>query len=239
MQLPETFGNGHMNLDGINLLSATDTEKAKYFGKRVGCPSVLSLVQERGGDSMAKRYAEILLYYPMILDSVRKVRPDIASQIEGPLDRLPNEPLTVYDKEWIPRENLTQIPGPETPWGYALPRLVTAYTYESKTEGDNGDRLSRVLTYFDKTLAQLTNIDNADSLLLKFAERLVTEGNADPKLMLRRTISQGKMVQDSFYTYFRRIVESMEKHAPMLFDAYNSLGAQQKKDLGIANPFIK
>lgn len=239
MPLPETFGNGHMNLDGIDLLSATNTEKAEYFGKRVGCPSVPSLVQERGADIMAKRYAEILLYYPMILDSVRKVQPDIASQIEGPLDRLPNEPLTVYDREWIPPENLTQIPGPETPWGYSLPRLVTAYTYESKTEGDTGDRLSRVLTYFDKTLAELTDEDNADSLLLTFAERLVTEGNADPKLILRRTMSQGKMIQDSFYTYFRRIVESMERYAPTLFSTYNSLDAQQRKNLGIANPFIK
>lgn len=233
----ETFGKGHMDLEGIDLQHTTSLKKAEYFGTRVGCPKVPSLVEERGADEMAHRYAEMLLYFPLLLDEVKKVRPDIASHIEGPLDRLPDEPLAVFDKDWIPAENLTQIPGPETPLGYSLPRLVTSYIWESKTEGDAAARMSRVLTFFDETLKGLDKKDGANALLLKFAETLTTEGKANPRLILRRTISQGKMEQDSFYTYFREIVGDMEKYAPTLSATYKSLNPQDKKGLGIANPF--
>ncbi len=233
----ETFGKGHMDLEGVDLENTTPTQQAEYFGSRVGCPSVPSLVQERGAGDMAKRYAEILLYYPLVLDSVKKVRPDVASQIEGPINRLPGEPLAVFDKGWIPSENLAKVPGPETPWGYALPRLVTAYIWESKTEGTPADRLSRVLTFFDDTLDNLDTEDGPNALLLKFAEKLTTEGKASPQLILRRTISQGKMEQDSFYTYFKQIIGDIEHDAPTLFAIYKSLSVEDKKKLGIANPF--
>ncbi len=239
MQWLENFGRGHLDLEGIDLGNTNPTQQAEYFGGKVGCPSVPSLVNERGAEIMAKRYAEILLYYSLMIETVEKVRPDIAAQIEGPLDRIPGEPLAVYDDTWIPVENLSKVPGPETPWGYALPRLVTAYMRESNTEGDLGDRLSRALTYFDDVLASLENGDNAHSLLLKFAEKLATKGKANAQLILKRTISQGKMEQDSFYTYFQEVITDMKNTAPTLFASYEALNDQQKKDLGIANPFVR
>jgi hypothetical protein len=237
MNFMEKFGNGHLDLDEIELLGTSDRVRALHFGNRIGCPNVPALIEERGADVMASRYGEILSYYEKIIPIIRSKRKDIANQIEGPIDRLPNEPLNVYNSEWIPISNLWSIPGPETSWGYSLPRLMITYIKNSKN--DKESRRKKAFQYLKNTLNDLTETDDATSFLVKFAERLVTEGKADPLVILPRVISQTKLTQDNFYTYFKQIVESMETNAPTLFNTYQSLNDQQKLSLGIANPFIR
>lgn len=229
------FGSGHLDLHRINLSHASSDKKAEYFGKRAGCPIVPRLIEERGADVMAHRYAQVLAYYGWVVKEVKGVRPDIAKRIKGPLTRLPGEPLADFDPKWIPAENYTKIPGTETPSGYALPRLITYYIYDSKTFGSPADRMVRALDYFNETLRELRPHEKENTLLVQFAEKLVTKGKADPKAILKNTISAGKLMQDSFFTYFYQIGQEMKQSAPILWDIYSHMSPAEKTVLRIAN----
>lgn len=235
MKLPPEFGSGHADIpENVHALSARTL--AYHFGERVGCPTVPALVEERGAMEMGKRYLQILTYYQVSLDAIRPLRPDIAQEMERPKARLKNEPLSNFDSAWIPKENKTIIPGPETPLGYTIPRLITSYINDSQTEGTPSDKMARALNLLDDVLENLSQRDAGKDLLLKFAEALVVTGKADALMILRNTISAGKMRQDSFNTYFEEIVNAMPDSAPHLASIYNDLSSEDKAANKIANP---
>lgn len=230
----EKFGSGHLDLHGIDLHTASQNEIAEYVAERAGCPNGPAVIEERGAEVMAHRFGQIIEFYRWTVEEVRGVRPDIATSIESPLKRLSGEPLADFDPKWIPPENLTHIPGTETPWGYALPRLITYYIYDSKTPGSTIDRMVRALGYFDTTLRELTPQEGANRLLVKYAEKLTLQGKADPKAILKNTISDVKLKQDSFFTYFREIGYELRENAPVLWDTYSRMSPAEKTVLRIA-----
>lgn len=228
----EIFGSGRMNLDN---LPVTIDEQARYFGERVGCPVVPALIKGRGPEAMAKRYGEILFYYGYILKVISSLRPDIAKQISEPVARDDSENLVDFDDEWIPPWNKDIIPGTETPWGFALPRLMISYATDSHGfDEPRVDSWVRALTILDKVVEELKNDDKANELMVKFAESLVSAG-ASAEIILKRTISAGKMRQDSMEKRFREIIKVMSQHAPVLWETYKNLDADRRDELGIAN----
>ena len=233
MEFLKEFGDGHANIPK-NVTSWDDQSLAEHFGGHVSCPVVNTLVKERSAQVMAERYLEILIYYQVVIDYLHS-RPDIALEIVSPLDGLAGEPLTGYDADWIPPENLTVIPGPETPVGYALPRLITFFGGERKAENHSA-KIIEALTLLEATITELNPDDTSFDLLLKYAEKLVVIGLADPLAVLKNTISAGKMRQDSFYTYFGEIVALMPSQAPTLAKIYSDLTSDGLKFYGIANP---
>lgn len=228
------FGKGRLDLDQIDLSSASDEDKAKFFGWRLGCPVVPTLIKERGAKAMSKRYASLLFQYSYLIDQIAKKDLGLAQRINGQIGRMPGELLKRHDRKWLGTENLAYnyLVGPETVVGYALPRMLLAFTFENG-EQEAGTRLVKSLNAFDVALEnELSSYDEL-AFLLFFGEELFNEGG-DPKLILRNMISKGKLEQDQCHIDFETIIASMEEFAPNLWGSYSSLSSEEKEKLGIA-----
>ncbi len=228
------FGCGHLWLDAIDLSQASDTAKAEHFGSNLGCPVVPRLIRERGPREMASRYAEVLFASLFALTRIRGIRPDIASEIDSPIKRKPSENLADFDNNWIPQRNKIIIPAPETPVGYHLPRQIVLLTREAPLNMSPVDRLDLADDLLYSTVANLGPQDHANQLLVKFGESIATKTGIDPRSILRRTISHGKMLQDNLQNRFKTIVQLMQTQAPTLYATYSKLSSDEKFGLGIA-----
>lgn len=234
MTLLENFATGHLNLEGIPD-NTPDKEKAFYLGERLGCPVVPTLVEERGAENMAHRYAEVIFYYGYILDTLARKNPSIAKEISEQIIREEDEKLAGYDEGWVPEWNKQIIPGTETPWGYALPRLLISYATDKHGFTESKQEVwVRALLVLDEVADNLEASDTANEFLVKFAEAL-TETGADPKIILAKTMSAGKLRQDTVHRRFAKIAAAMAQHAPTLWAVYEGLSSEEKSQLGIAD----
>jgi hypothetical protein len=262
LMVERNFGTGHLDLRDIYSLEGRFTQIARHLGERLGFPNVLGLrrklftqiarhlgerlgcpitprlLEERNHEELAKRYAEIILYYQLLLDRVGVDHPRLYEQIINGETRKVEEIPKGYDEGWVPDWFAERVPGTETHWGYALPRLLISYSFgeASGTRGDKPlDRLVNASGFFDDVLDELGDGEVADELLLGFAEKLVVDGGADPRVVLRRTISAGKLELDSMHTQFSRVVEKMEENAPVLWGEYCKMTSDERNECGVAD----
>jgi hypothetical protein len=233
MKKLENFATGHLDLDEIPK-EATDEEKAFYLGERLGCPVVHTLIKEKGAEVMARRYGQLLLYYGYILDALKRKKPAIAEEISKKNIRAEEEQMVRYDENCIPDWNKKIIPGTEAPWGYALPRMLISYVTDDHGFAETKQEVwMKALLTLDQVVENLDDSDTADEFLVKFAEALAKTG-ANPKTILAKTISAGKLKQENLYIKFSKIIDSLSLHAPTLWKIYESLSSEEKKQLGIA-----
>lgn len=234
MMFESGLGRGHLDFQ-VDHTGASWDKKADFYGARVGCVSVNRHKRERGSKAMALRYANVLMFYGVATEEIGKVRPDIASQITSPLKRLPGESLIIFDPELVTLDIKTYMPGPETPWGYAFPRLMLAYAEDAQAGGCKADRILRSLDLLDETLEELGRKGTATTLLVAYAERLVRDGGMDSKAALANTISEPKWKQDTLHTHFGEIVAEMSLNAPVLWNAYTQMSSSDRVAKKIAD----
>lgn len=241
MRTVEDSKVGHVGFEDYDLRTIGIRDLARTLGDRVRCPVTDRLIEKRTPELMAPRYAEILYYYGFIVEETAKVSPEVASQIKERRRRLPGENLVDYDKRSVTEDDFWWVYGTETMLGYAGPRLIIDYInqgiLEENTPEENLEatieRSGTVLNYFKDALTHLESGDNDISLLLRFAEKIASEPGQDVVSILRRTLSPGKLFQDSFYTYYEEAFRQMDDLAKTLSDKYFSLTTQQLTDLDL------
>lgn len=145
--------------------SLTPQQQAQYLGALVECPVVISLGEDPkyGPDYQVVRYASVGFWYSQLKDELRGT--PLASRFGVLVDLSQFGGRGKYDSEWITEENRNTIKGPETYFGYILPRQlidIMKVTYKRYEKSKNvQDLVSRRLFLALEIIKQAPSLEDA------------------------------------------------------------------------------
>lgn len=166
----KVFNNGLMNA-----LENNDWDySVQALGHSEACPVVERLIDSRGPEAMAKRYAQVMFWRKEIAEKLyQNGRPDLATDLKVLHERLDGEPVgDKYDSEWIPSAHMTHIAGPGTHAGYALPRIAVEFISDLDAEKQNSKIDTAHDLLIEATKEAATQDDSLEGFLIRFANKL-------------------------------------------------------------------
>jgi len=228
------FGRGTFLGDkGSAFFGKPLTDQVMEMGWSHACPVVDDVTKEFGPEWTLKRYAECNFVFGLIVESAKDLNPELHKQLTTPVTRLEGEkPGKEFNPSLIPDNFYKEMSPLSTPWGYALPRVII----EEMGRGENNkDRTQK------RILKSLSLIDKAvkgsktpDELLVKMAEQ-ASKLDVNPKAVLSHVLANGILVEEGCKTMFDDIKQRINKSAPTLREAYDSMSTEERQSEGIIN----
>ncbi|OGG07283.1 hypothetical protein A2872_01605 [Candidatus Gottesmanbacteria bacterium RIFCSPHIGHO2_01_FULL_42_12] len=226
-----TFGgNTLLGNGGDDFFDKTPENQAMEIGWAEGCPVPTSVVANRGPETSAKRYGEIIMARQLIWESARFNNLDLFTELTKDVDRLlPGEPAGTYEPGNVPGSHPEEIIANNTHWGFALPRILIV-AYGKKDEG-RGNRVMVALQTVDDVMKR--HFDSPHEFMAVLAESLIGLG-VDKDQILRNILSAGYLQENNTYTSYQLLVTEMMNHSPELIERYKQLTQEEKHEFGIA-----
>ena len=226
------FGRGTLLGDeGTDFFNKPLADQVVEIGWSHACPVVDEVVKEYGPEWTLKRYAECNFVFGLIVESAKDLNPELYEQLTAPVARLEGEkPGKEFKPEFIPSNFFEQMSPLSTPWGYALPRVVIEEIGRGENNKDRTQkRILKALNIIDKVVkSSKTPIE----LLVKMAEQ-VSKLDANPKAVLSHVLANGILIEEGCKTMFDDIKRRIDKSAPTLREAYDSMSEGERKSEGI------
>ena len=228
------FGRGTLLGDkGAGFFDKPLADQVVEMGWSHACPVIDEVAREYGPEWTLKRYAECNFVFGLIVESARDLSPELHKQLTTPVARLEGEkPGREFKSEFIPDNFYKEMSPLSTPWGYALPRVVTEEMGRGENNKDRSQkRILRALSIIDKAVkSSKTPVE----LLVKMAEQ-VSKLDADPKAVLSHILANGILLEEGCKAMFDDIKHRIDKSAPVLRGAYDSMSEEERQAEGIIN----
>lgn len=250
------FGRGDfLGNDGDDILDPDVSMylKTKQLGWSHGCPVVDEVIKEyarayfeahpkeyrnykqvmeKGAELALHRYAECNFVYGLIVESARKLNPELYLELVIPTKRQANEPDGEHGQEFVPSSHAEKMSPLSTPIGYALPRVLI----EQMGRGENNkertpERMLQALNIID---SYVQSAQNSSELVMYFAEAAINQ-DAEPRAVLSHLLPAGILKEENCLSMFQEMIKTMQLLAPKLYKLYTSLLPQQRQELGVAD----
>lgn len=218
---------------GANFFNKPLVDQVTEMGWSHACPVIDEVIKDYGPEWTLKRYAECNFVFGLVVESARDLNPKLYEQLTTPVARLEGEkPGREFKQELIPDGFYEKMSPLSTPWGYAIPRVVI----EEMGRGENNKdrtpkRLLKSLSMIDKAVkTSKTPVE----LLVKLSEQSARL-DADPKAVLSHVLANGILVEEGCKTMFDEIKAKIDKSAPTIKQAYDSMSNEERTKEGIIN----
>jgi len=223
---PEDFGSGTFMGDDPEVMKLSPRERLFVSAWRHACP-VPGKVSEKYSIPWARgRYDECNFVTGLIWD-LAGYKKSLRAQLTSSTLRLQEEPVGVYEKGRVPESHNNQMSALSTLTGYALPRVLI----EEMGVGENKtiDRYIKALELAQEAISQSTF---PVELLVKLSEK-VAQSRGNPTTILSHILVAGILKEENNREEYKKVVDALEKHAPILWQHYLSLDSDQRKEAGI------
>ena len=198
-----------------------------------GCPVKNKVVNRKGPEEARLRYHNVIIARLWILSTAKDLNPDLHTQLTQSLTREKGEPVGVYEPVNAPASIKDTIVANNTPWGYALPRMIVDFMSpdDEQTPDQVKERSSQMMAILKSSVeSSRTPIE----FMARFAKLMVVVG-VDPKTILKTMLSAGYLEENNTYKLFQELKGQLQQVAPTLFYYYQSLSSQEKAEAKIAD----
>ncbi len=223
------FGQGHFVgaiMRDPTFMELTAENQARVLGWANSCPVVEELIEERGAEALASRYAEADIWFVQLTDLVKEVKPDLYAKLTSSVPRKPNEPIGKHEAQSIPDSATREIPPMGQLAGFVLPRLFIEQLGSTKglPRTEVQDRLVRGIDIFSRAAAMA---DTPLELLAFTAEGILLNGDVDPQTVLKQVFPKGWLEEHNGHSTMEHFKDTVWEHAPKLYQAYESALTEQ------------
>jgi hypothetical protein len=207
-----------------------------------GCPSVRQLAfspsSQYGPEWMLHRYLETNSYGRKIAELAKRFgAKGVYRYMTEPVLRLPGEDRPgKYEPLSVPASHLWQISPMSGPVAYGSTRVAIEIRGREDKESASRRDVAEEVTY--RTLLETWSMPNTFLALL--GERAVRLGlKIDAEIVLGHIYDSFVLEEENITTYYVGFANILERVAPTLWQVYNNLRPDQRKELGIAEVPIR
>lgn len=201
-------------------------QRALELGWSNGCPRAMYYVMESpyGADWMMNRYAETNLWFAKIVNLVhfRFKNPKLFDWISLTKPRLIDEPMGIHEPLSVPESHKRIIAPMSGIEGYSAPRILL----ELKAGADR----ARVEALQQAVI--LTGLEPSN-FLAHLAQIAVNMG-VQPERVLHHVYAQGVLDEENCRRSYVDLAQTLEQHAPDVWQIYFNLHTNQRQELEIA-----
>lgn len=202
-------------------------EQVKEIAWTEGCPVKDKVIKKRGPEVARNRYAEVIMNSQIILAEAQEHNPELYEKLIETLLRAEGEPVGEHESNSVPSSHLAEMSATETPWGYALPRLL------AKALGSGKERTQdRMIKGYKMLEDSVKQADSPLELIAVLANKCSKNVPADE--ILHEAFSKGYLGEENTFKLFEELLRELKAHAPKLYKYYNRLSSAEKAEKGIA-----
>jgi len=230
-------GFGDMTLlgdKGEDFFSKPIDQQVMEIAWSEACPVPKKVVEKYGAETATLRYGEIIFADKLVLEEVNNHNHTLHNKLTKSVTRNPNEPVGVYEPESVPDSYSTEVPYPDTPWGFSLKRILVDQF--GKRDKRTTEKIQRGLEILEDVASQ--DIESPLELLAILAEEVI-KADGDKVQVMKNTLSQGHLGEQNFHSLYAELAEQINKHSPTFQAEYNSYTPEKRDKLGIAEVNIK
>jgi hypothetical protein len=202
-------------------------EQVKEIAWTEGCPVKDKVIKKRGAEVARNRYGEVVFTSQIILAEAEEHNPELYQKLTERLTREEGEPVGEHEPNSVPAAHLTEIAATETPWGYALPRILV------KQFGDGKERTQERMLKGFRLLEESVKQAKSPLELIAILANKCSE-NVSEDSILHEAFSKGYLGEENTFKLFKQLLQKLKVHAPRLYKHYIELSSEQKSEKGIA-----
>ncbi len=219
------------------LLDNLDSSKAvRMLAWSEGCPVRHKVVRRLGILGAVERYGEVIFARQLVYEAARR-KPRLYQELRNNWWRHVDESVGEYEENSVPKLHRLIITPNNTPWGYALPRLLLVQMGAQSER--SSQRFLQGLNILDKAVADATS---PYELVAGFAEGVARSkrfsgADQDRHLdqVLRATLSAGYLREENVTAMCSQLLRVLHEKSPVFWERYQALDPTSRQKLGIVN----
>lgn len=209
-------------------------KRLKVLGLLDACPNPTAVADENGLDWTINRYTECNLVDSLIMERADEVNPDLAKKMRTPYLRPTDEQPKNYDPKAVPKMYKLMVLAGSGPVRYAASRVIIEEFGRNPQWRIGDPRVSKGLHILETSLKESSK---PEEFLARLADGVIS-ADADMDAVLSHIFAR-EFEGEGLMFLAKRLAQSIRKYAPDLWQHYQSLTDEQKKEKGITTASLE